>query len=379
MDMSTFLQYDISIYAMLYLGMLFVLIMVRKEIYSVSSKLILHIIGVNLLTLLFELLAWVVDGMEGNLYYILSYTFNTLLFVSVGFIVAYWMSYVDYVIYHSKERIVKHHYYMWVALVTTVFALVNLFVPILFEVTSENFYVRGRFYNMYFFLFVLLFVFNLVKTLYQQNVEDKANVLWSIFIFLGLVLFAGVLQSMYYGLILVWPVMALATSIVYIFLETTTNNRDYVTKLYTRVKSDQYMRHLMDDGKSFAVVMIDLDDYKNINDTYGHVMGDQVIRIFAKILDRLFSKDGMVSRFGGDEFLIVLEEVNKAYLEEKKIAIQRQVKEEISKLPLRELRFSYGYSFDQSGKTVEELIIEADDFMYQNKAENKNYKRRKTD
>ena len=68
------------------------------------------------------------------------------------------------------------------------------------------------------------------------------------------------------------------------------------------------MRHLMEDGKSFAVVMIDLDDYKHINDTYGHVVGDQVIRIFAKILDRLFSKDGMVSRFGGDEFLIVLED-----------------------------------------------------------------------
>jgi diguanylate cyclase (GGDEF)-like protein len=377
--MGTFLQYDISIYAMLYLGMLFVLIMVRKEIYSVSSKLILHIIGVNLLTLFFELMSWVFDGVEGNLYYILSYTFNTLLFVSVGFIVAYWMSYVDYVIYHSKERLVKRYHYMWVAVVTTVFALVNLFVPILFEVTSENLYVRGRFYNVYFFLFVLLFVFNLVKTLYQQNVEDKANVLWSIFIFLGLVLLAGVLQSIYYGLILVWPVMALATSIVYIFLETTTNNRDYVTKLYTRVKSDQYMRHLMDDGKSFAVVMIDLDDYKNINDTYGHVMGDQVIRIFAKILDRLFSKDGMVSRFGGDEFLIVLVEVNKAYLEEKKLAIQRQVKEELGKLPLKDLRFSYGYSFDQTGKTVEELIIEADDYMYQNKAENKNYKRRKTD
>jgi diguanylate cyclase (GGDEF)-like protein len=139
------------------------------------------------------------------------------------------------------------------------------------------------------------------------------------------------------------------------------------------------MRHLMDDGKSFAVVMIDLDDYKHINDTYGHVTGDQVIRIFAKILDRLFSKDGMVSRFGGDEFLIVLVEVNKAYLEEKKLAIQRQVKEELGKLPLKDLRFSYGYSFDQTGKTVEELIIEADDYMYQNKAENKNYKRRKTD
>jgi len=380
MNMGTFLQYDISIYAMLYLGMLFVLILRRKEIYSVSSKLILLIVGTNILILLFEVLTWMIDGLDGQVYFYLSYLFNSFLFVLVGLIVSLWMSYVDYIMYRRKERLVSRRYYLWVTFLTIFAVLINVFVPIIFEVNEANQYERGFFFDVYYFLFIILFVYSVVMTVYKEDLQEIRDVLWTIYLFLGIVLIAAVFQGMFYGLLLIWPIMALATSIVYIFLETTPNHLDYVTKLYTRVKADQYMKHLKEQEKEFAVIMIDLDDYKKINDTFGHFVGDQVIRVFANILRKVFSDKGtMVSRFGGDEFIIVCEDVSKEYLEKQKESIKREIEKILDKLPIEVLKFSYGYSIDDKEKTIEDLMVEADDYMYQNKAENKNFKRRKTD
>jgi len=378
--MGTFLQYDISIYAMLYLGMLFVLILRRKEIYSVSSKLILLIVGTNILILLLEVLTWMIDGLDGQVYFYLSYLFNSFLFVLVGLIVSLWMSYVDYIMYRRKERLVARRYYLWVTFLTIFAVLINLFVPIIFEVNEANQYERGFFFDVYYFLFIILFVYSVVMTVYKEDLQEIRDVLWTIYLFLGIVLIAAVFQGMFYGLLLIWPIMALATSIVYIFLETTPNHLDYVTKLYTRVKADQYMKHLKEQEKDFAVIMIDLDDYKKINDTFGHLVGDQVIRVFANILRKVFSDKGtMVSRFGGDEFIIVCDDDSKEHLEKQKESIKREIEIILDKLPIEVLKFSYGYSIDDKEKTIEDLMVEADDYMYQNKAENKNFKRRKTD
>jgi diguanylate cyclase (GGDEF)-like protein len=379
MDINTFLHFDISAYAMLYLGMLFVLIIIRKEIYSVSTKLMLYIIATNILILLFEILSWVFDGLAGDTNYYILYIVNTLGFVFVGFIFSYWLSYIDYVIYKSKDRLKKKVYYLWVALVTSLFALVNLFIPLLFRINEDNIYERGFFFNVYFVLFVLLFVYYFVMTAYKKGLNETRNVLMTIYLFLAIVVIAGIIQAMFYGVLLLWPVMALSTSIIYIFLETTTHNRDYLTKLYSRYKADQYMAHLKEDKKHFAVVMIDIDDYKEVNDIYGHMVGDEVLRIFARVLEREFKDDGMVSRFGGDEFLIVLEDVDEQYLKAKKEMVHYSLRKELVKFPFEEIMFSYGYSFENNEKTIDEIVVEADNNMYKNKAENKNHKRRKTD
>jgi len=66
---------------------------------------------------------------------------------------------------------------------------------------------------------------------------------------------------------------------------------------------DDYTRKA--DG-SLSVVMIDLDYFKNINDSYGHSEGDHALRTFARLLHRVYSKEGTVIRLGGDEFLVLI-------------------------------------------------------------------------
>lgn len=56
-------------------------------------------------------------------------------------------------------------------------------------------------------------------------------------------------------------------------------------------------------------MIIDVDEFKHINDTYGHIFGDQVIRGVAEIMQELVGQRGVIGRFGGDEYVILLEKV----------------------------------------------------------------------
>ena len=69
--------------------------------------------------------------------------------------------------------------------------------------------------------------------------------------------------------------------------------------------------------------MIDIDLFKNINDTHGHIIGDQVIQGVARILKKQFRREDMIARYGGEEFLVVMElcELRQALIKAEKVRI----------------------------------------------------------
>ena len=75
-------------------------------------------------------------------------------------------------------------------------------------------------------------------------------------------------------------------------------------------------------GDTYAVVMIDLDDLKEVNDTYGHESGDQYIISAAEILKKIVGESGLTARHGGDEFVLFLEEKSEEALQEKLLQLK---------------------------------------------------------
>ncbi|MDF1876813.1 diguanylate cyclase [Sulfurimonas sp. SAG-AH-194-L11] len=92
-------------------------------------------------------------------------------------------------------------------------------------------------------------------------------------------------------------------------------NRDYLTGLYNRryffETMSEYQDEISDGGEKFAVAMIDIDHFKNINDTYGHDVGDKIIIALSEILRTSTSHRDLVARFGGEEFCMVLKNINR--------------------------------------------------------------------
>ena len=77
---------------------------------------------------------------------------------------------------------------------------------------------------------------------------------------------------------------------------------DQMTRVYNRVSGQQKISAMLQDGCGGMFVMVDVDEFKNVNDTYGHANGDQVLIEVAKCLKRTFREDDIVLRYGGDEF-----------------------------------------------------------------------------
>jgi diguanylate cyclase (GGDEF)-like protein len=125
----------------------------------------------------------------------------------------------------------------------------------------------------------------------------------------------------------------------------------------------------------FSLILLDLDDFKGINDQYGHLAGDRALQEVAKVLQQTTRAYDTCIRYGGDEFVILLSSCGRGESEEHR----RRVQEAVAAISLHaddgreiELRVSAGASvFPDDGDTYERLLARADRRMYRNKAESK--------
>lgn len=112
-------------------------------------------------------------------------------------------------------------------------------------------------------------------------------------------------------------------------------NRRSIKKEY-----DHELEKIRLDGRSFCFVMIDMDNFKCFNDTYGHYFGDVVLKHFVGLLINLVKKPDIVGRFSGDEFIIILKDCNLNMAETKMSSITKAVS--AAKFEEVFLEFSYG-------------------------------------
>lgn len=93
------------------------------------------------------------------------------------------------------------------------------------------------------------------------------------------------------------------------FFENKDLQTDSLTGLYTRDVIVNYANHLIKKREPFCLCLVDIDNFKNVNDNYGHTIGDHVISFMAAKLKEGFGDRGVVGRFGGDEFMVVIPEI----------------------------------------------------------------------
>lgn len=156
-------------------------------------------------------------------------------------------------------------------------------------------------------------------------------------------------------------------------------NRDELTKAYTRKqfnkKFENEKREFENNGSVFSIAFLDLDDFKLINDTYGHLFGDHILHEIVKIIGKFLKKDGDVFRFGGDEFLILFSNKTRQQAEEVMDDIKRDMLSTVYHSPDNRndltVSFSSGIAeFNNLLQNRKNLLEEADRELY--KAKNNN-------
>jgi diguanylate cyclase (GGDEF)-like protein len=171
--------------------------------------------------------------------------------------------------------------------------------------------------------------------------------------------------------------MAFSLFIIFIVVQNRSANTDHLTGAYTRKRLESYLSEKIKGssvGKTFSAILIDLDNFKAINDNFGHDKGDYVLESIIKYLKNRLGADSFIARFGGDEFFIILDISNQEELELMACELNNWIEElnTLSNEPFK-LAISIGYSvYEPNSKmSVADFQKKIDLLMYENKRANK--------
>ena len=155
---------------------------------------------------------------------------------------------------------------------------------------------------------------------------------------------------------------------------------DRLTKLYNReyvtARSREEKERFARDSKRFAVLMIDLDHFKMVNDTYGHLTGDTVLAEFAVLLRNTLRRSDVAARYGGEEFLALLPGTEESGARELAQRIRLNCeKTEFTTPEGKRLKVTVSIGaaiFEDTDESLEGLIHRADTALYQAKNQGRN-------
>ena len=150
----------------------------------------------------------------------------------------------------------------------------------------------------------------------------------------------------------------------------------YTDKLYEDALTGAHNRRYFEDSVREAnqpgtgVVIVDLDDFKQINDTYGHVEGDRaLIRIAGVLKKTLAGHAGILARYGGDEFMVVIYNTSKTEIEDILKQLSREKDRLNSSGNIMPIDYACGWAISDADSecTIQMLLDKADYYMYENK------------
>ena len=166
---------------------------------------------------------------------------------------------------------------------------------------------------------------------------------------------------------------------ILILLRIESQKTDYLSGLHSKKFHEFRLKDAIDDALStkrpLSLMMIDIDRFKAINDTYGHQVGDRALKSIADVLKLNTRVVDICSRYGGDEFVVILPEMN---LKDAVIAGQRivdkvqQISQDFDGLAAGELTVSIGIAQWSLDETPESLMEKADKALYQSKETGRN-------
>jgi len=256
-------------------------------------------------------------------------------------------------------------------IINTIMTVLSPFTNQIFRFSESNIYYRGPMFYVptictYFYLF-----FSLVNVIKKRNriLNDEAFplILFSIIPAVG-----GALQLVFYGLRLLWSTSAFSIIIVFIYVQQRMMQIDTLTGAWTRGSFEHFLekRYLKDNRENrFGIIYIDMDDFKQINDSYGHQEGDIALKSVVALIKEVIAANDIITRVGGDEFIVLTENASISSID----VLVEKIKEKLNEYNKSSnkgysLNCSFGYDvYDPKNYTISQFINYVDHLMYMNK------------
>lgn len=263
---------------------------------------------------------------------------------------------------------IRRNIYRTIGLISIVLLVINIFYPLVFSV-SDGRYQRGFAY----IIFLIFAAFYILDSLYLYVKRVKKNgslKLFPVHIFLIPVILGVVIQTFFVEIAITWTSIAISVAGIMTALKNEIIFTDCLTGLYNRVYLEFLHKRACNKKDCWVSgIMIDLNGFKQINDNYGHAEGDLALCIVADLLRKSFSEYGVVTRYAGDEFVIMLNTTDDQLIQKIiKSAKKNFVTENEKNDKLYQLSASMGYAITNlSNETIDDFMNRIDEQMYQDK------------
>ena len=263
---------------------------------------------------------------------------------------------------------IRRNIYRTIGLISIVLLVINIFYPLLFSV-SDGRYQRGFAY----IIFLIFAAFYILDSLYLYVKRVKKNgslKLFPVHIFLIPVILGVVIQAFFVEISITWTSIAISVAGIMTALKNEIIFTDCLTGLYNRMYLEFLHKRACNKKDCWVSgIMIDLNGFKQINDNYGHAEGDLALCIVADLLRKSFSEYGVVTRYAGDEFVIMLNTTDDQLIQKIiKSAKKNFVTENEKNDKPYQLSASMGYAITNlSNETIDDFMNRIDEQMYQDK------------
>ena len=263
---------------------------------------------------------------------------------------------------------IRRNIYRTIGLISIVLLVINIFYPLVFSV-SDGRYQRGFAYII-FLIFAAFYILDSLY-LYVKRVRKNGSLkLFPVHLFLIPVILGVVIQTFFVEISITWTSIAISVAGIMAALKNEIIFTDCLTGLYNRMYLEFLHKRACNKKDCWVSgIMIDLNGFKQINDNYGHAEGDLALCIVADLLRKSFSEYGVVTRYAGDEFVIMLNTTDDQLIQKIiKSAKKNFVTENEKNDKPYQLSASMGYAITNlSNETIDDFMNRIDEQMYQDK------------
>lgn len=334
-------------------GMSYVLDLKRKRFFLFSIELVALVLIAEIITSIFESAA--------SKYWILSLIANM-----IGFSVSPFIPLVLSMAFGT--RLSRMEDCIWFpSVINAVMVLISPINGLIFTVTKENVYSRGPLFIVFGIACICSLLGCIISVMRTTRKHERAQRI-ILYCILAYIFISNSVQVIWPQLHLTWTCNTVGLLLLYNFNNEHSTRYDTVTKFLNRKAYENELTQIEQKNQA-AVVMFDVDNFKNVNDKYGHAYGDYCLNRLAEIISDVFTGSGSCYRIGGDEFCYLSDKVDEDFVKDKldelilKISALRSKDERIPMV-------SFGYSFYHRlmGDKFEDVLIKADKQAYEYKS-----------
>ena len=373
--MDVYMRIDINIVAMALLGAIIIIAFSGLDMRDNVNKAYIRVSIIIMVELMIETITCIINKQPYTWLIPITYFLHICLF-SIAPVLSYFgYVFIKSIVYpNRKENKIWNIIIFIPVLINLLCAILSIPFDLIFYVTRNNVYHRGRCFILFSIITYFYILLMLITIIRRRKLISKKEftplLLLALFPTVG-----GLVQTIFYGPLLMWSSIAFGMVIVYVFLKERMIHLDILTGTWTRGSFEFYLCNRLKQIKSkkIGIIYCDLDELKEINDRFGHLEGDYAIKKSVEIIKKSLDKNDIITRMGGDEFIIMKEEASLKDLNDLLEQIMKDFNtyNDNSVKPY-DINCSFGADIiDFNCYSMEEFLHHVDCLMYENKRNKK--------